>query len=427
MACVDDNPKTILLIDDDVVTRKLIRVFLEGILSDVAIVEASNGEEGMSHLKQAQRHFDFIFLDLMMPIMDGVEFLRFYGSGECPAHAGSKLIILSSLDEDVLSSSLQYAEMMGIKNVKHISKVDILEALQRLSEQVLMMVSEVKDALELPDHKEEDAQLSALIVDESFLRKGIVAEEFEVYYQPKHALLPQNKQCVEALIRWNHPQAGLVMPGRFIAVAEQEGVIAELTDYVLDRVLSDLTHWRSLGLTNVVVSVNLSPKMLDDLCLPERLGARVENAKVASEQLVFEVTEAIHDICQEHFTDILLRIRLKGFRLSIDDFGTGTSSMSRLEHLPFNELKVDRSFITNIDKDEKKQSMVTHMINMGKELGLEIVVEGIETTAELEFVSLLNPNYIQGYYFSRPLNNIDTERWLKNNAQDCIDVEVQQA
>lgn len=216
-------------------------------------------------------------------------------------------------------------------------------------------------------------------------------------------------------LRWSHWKLGMIPPSVFVPVAEKNGLVEAMTDYLIDRVLNDLLTWKSQGRDDVRVSINLSPQSLNDLTLPERLTQKICEKSISPTQLILEITETAQEADPEKFADVLLRLRLKGFRLSIDDFGTGTSSMARLQQLPFNEIKIDRSFVSNIHQDDKKQSIVTHMVSMGKKLGLNVVVEGVETQDELNYINKLKPDFIQGYYYSHPLDPKATQAWLNQN------------
>ncbi|WP_232504084.1 two-component system response regulator [Thiomicrospira microaerophila] len=418
---------SVLLVDDDPVTRSLIKQLLKKLVVGVLITEAENGEEALEKIAQLKTAsvegpvvegvcFDYIFLDLMMPVMDGVEFLRHYALQEQVVK--TRLILLSASETMVLESAMQYAKMLGLEYIAHLSKSNVLEAIKPLASQMSSVFEEaVRSSMSveaMPNRGQPQIEAATILA-------AIELKQFEVFYQPKHACIPRDKQGVEALLRWTHPEWGAVSPALFIPIAEQQGVIDVLTDHVLDRVLDDLVGWREQGFNDLVVSINLSPKTLNDLNLPSHLEQSVAAKGVSPDQLMLEITETAQETCRENFTDTLLRLRLKGFRLSMDDFGTGTSSMARLQQLPFSEIKIDRSFITNIEQDDKKQSIVAHMIGMGQKLGLTIVVEGLETQSELDFVNTLKPDYIQGYFFSRPLNHQAMQAWLVNKRLNVAD------
>jgi EAL domain-containing protein (putative c-di-GMP-specific phosphodiesterase class I) len=208
---------------------------------------------------------------------------------------------------------------------------------------------------------------------------------------------------VETLVRWQSPRHGAVPPSIFIPLAERHGLIDTLTHRVLTAALAPLPAWRALA-PSLTLAVNLSPHSLTDLALPERVSAALDAARVPPEALVLEVTEGA---VMEDFVlaaDILTRLRIRGLKLSIDDFGTGHSSLLSLLRLPFGELKIDQAFIRPLETDPEAGKVVRAVLALGRELGLDIVAEGIETESVAARLHGFGCAAGQGYLFDRPLD-----------------------
>lgn len=249
--------------------------------------------------------------------------------------------------------------------------------------------------------KELHAKAAQRLVIEDDLRKALERGELRLYYQPKIAIA-RNEVCgAEALVRWLHPQRGLVLPGEFIPVAEESGLIIPLGEWVLNAACRQLHEWQAAGLARVPVAVNVSPRQ----CQPE-LTAVVRAALTARAQgefLHLEITES--SVMDDPSTAIELLRELQGIglRLSMDDFGTGFSSLSYLQRLPLHELKIDRSFITAIPPDGGRAPLVDAIIAMAHSLGLIVVAEGVETAQQLDYLRRQGCDQCQGYHFSKPL------------------------
>lgn len=242
---------------------------------------------------------------------------------------------------------------------------------------------------------------------EQALRLAIERQELVLYYQPRVNIATGAILSLEALIRWNHPEWGLVQPGRFIPVAEATGLILQIGPLVLRQACEQIQRWRAEGVPVVPVAVNLSANELYQDSLARQIQTIVRETGVTPADLEFEVTEsaAMHSI--EQAVTILSALREYGFSLSLDDFGTGYASLSYLNRLPVHALKIDRSFLADIcsAEDEKTQSVtiVKAIIGLGANLGLHIIAEGVETRAQREFLINHHCFVAQGYLFARPL------------------------
>jgi diguanylate cyclase (GGDEF)-like protein len=243
---------------------------------------------------------------------------------------------------------------------------------------------------------------SARLARETDLRHAIAQGQLRLHYQPKVDAASGNTVGAEALVRWQHPQRGLVPPGEFIALAEETGLIGPLTDWVLDAV----AHQRQradAGLPLLPVSVNLAAPAFADATLPDRLLRLLARHDLTPACLVLEVTESLlmHDV--DRAVQRLSALRAQGFAIALDDFGTGYSSLSYLNRFPVDELKIDRSFITEVARGGRHSAIAASIIALGREFGLRVVAEGVETAAQAEALLRLGCRQQQGYLHARPM------------------------
>jgi diguanylate cyclase (GGDEF)-like protein len=245
----------------------------------------------------------------------------------------------------------------------------------------------------------------ALLKLESDLRRAIERDEFSVHYQPIISLETQLLAGFEALVRWNHPERGLVAPDEFIPLAEETGLITEIGELVLRQACTQMRAWHStLGRESLTMSVNLSGKQLTQTDLIEQIQTTLQETGFNPTCLRLEITETVVMENAELATNTLLQLRKLGVHLSIDDFGTGYSSLSYLHRFPVNTLKIDRSFIGRMAKGDENAEIVRTICTLANNLGMEVVAEGVETREQLELLQSLKCEYGQGYLFSRPVD-----------------------
>jgi len=246
------------------------------------------------------------------------------------------------------------------------------------------------------------------------LRRAIESDQLVLHYQPKVDAHSGRVLGVEALVRWQHPEHGLIPPGEFIPLAERTGLIGPLTHYVLDAALRQCQQWRQAG-HELAVAVNISARRLLDVEFPDEVASLLARWEVPARLLVVEITESTIMADPDRALEILGRLDAMGVQLSIDDFGTGYSSMAYLKSLPVHELKVDRSFVTQMNSDSRDAVIVRSTIDLGRNLGLRVVAEGVEDQTTLQELDVLGCDAIQGYYVSRPVPPDDLIRWLEQH------------
>lgn len=365
----------LFLVDDDADVLDFMRQVGEGV--GFRVMAATNAET----MLQSLTSFDptLIVLDLQMPGIDGIALLRELGRRRCQA----PIAIASGMDARVLSSAEQFGASMGLTIAASLAKPVKLNDLETL----------------LIRHRQAEES-----IDPADLARAVDRGQLVVHYQPKAELTPNGwlMSGIEALLRWQHPEYGLLYPDRFIPMAEENGLVGAMTDWVLQAGVSELSGWRRTGLT-ANLAVNLSAKLVNDIEFPDRLASLMAEMGVGNEQLTIEITETAALTQPSRTLDILTRLRVKGFGLSLDDFGTGYSSLTQLYRMPFNEIKIDKSLGLALGYDREAQTMVRSMVELAHNLGLKVCAEGIESLAALQFLERTGCDYAQGYYLARPM------------------------
>jgi diguanylate cyclase (GGDEF)-like protein len=248
------------------------------------------------------------------------------------------------------------------------------------------------------------------------LRRAIESDGLVLHYQPKVSFRTGKIIGSEALVRWAHPQRGIIAPDDFIPLAENTGLIRQLSRWVLNEALRQCRAWQDAELY-LPVSVNLSTRDLLDPTLPEIVSDRLEHWRLAPSSLKLEITESAVMADAERAIEVLGRLRSMGVRISVDDFGTGYSSLSYLKRLPVDELKIDRSFIRQIASDENDVAIVRSTIGLAHDLGLTVVAEGIEDRQSWDVLARLGCDVVQGHYVSRPLTADALVEWLRRTPE----------
>jgi diguanylate cyclase (GGDEF)-like protein len=244
------------------------------------------------------------------------------------------------------------------------------------------------------------------------VRQALERGEFELHFQPKVQLADRRVCGVEALLRWRHPEQGLLMPAAFISLVEQTALIGPLTLQTIDTALAQMVRWRRAGL-DLQVAVNLSARNLLDPDLPGQVAAALHRHDIPAERLTLEVTESATMLDPARAHEVLCSLRDSGVTISIDDFGSGNASIGYLSSLPADELKVDRSLAGSVCEDEHTASIVGSIVDLAKHLGLRVVAEGIETEQVMERLTELGCDVGQGYLIARPLSEQQLRRWLE--------------
>lgn len=383
----------ILVLDDEPFMLKLLARLLVN-LGFVDVATCENGQDALDIVDDAMHAPQLILCDLNMPGMDGVEFIR-----KLVEHGyGGGLVLVSGEDERTLKSARKLVQAHQIEVLGVLQKP---VSPQMLSKLLSGWVPAAHAAARLPGKGYSAERLGQAI------RLG----ELVNHYQPKVAVATGEVVGVETLVRWRHPQDGMVYPDQFIGLAEAHGLIDALTSVVLAQALRDTAAWADQGL-KLKVAVNVSMDNLTKLEFPELVTAYAAAADVAPLSIVLEVTESqlMKDLRAP--LEILTRLRMRRFRLSIDDFGTGHSSLAQLRDVPFDELKIDQSFVHGAHSNETIRAIFFASLRLAKELGMEVVAEGVEDQADWDFLQKTGCDLAQGYFIARPMPAEDLMAWV---------------
>ena len=391
---------TIYLLDDE---EALVELH-----SEIAELAGFNAQGYTRAIQFFEQVVDFetgsvMVLDLHMPEMDGIEVMRRLAQMANPP----ALILISGHDAGVLRSAEKLCRAHGLEVIGSFRKPMSLDTLLQLFEQHIPEDNRQKQNDSYPVEAE---------VTLTELQQAIRNEQLVLYFQPQIEIATGILSGIEALVRWQHPEQGLIYPDRFIPLAEQNGLMSELTHWVIEQTVKQEQLWQQAGLTTSL-SVNISALDIIGLKLPEQLAELLENNKLSPTHLTLEITESA--LMGELVTslDILTRLRLKGIRLSIDDFGTGYSSLSLLHRVPFTELKIDRSFISNMSEDNEARAIVKTCILLGHELNMRVVAEGVETEEHFDLLKQMGCDLAQGNFIARPMPGSELIAWTKTRKE----------
>ena len=387
---------TVFLIDDEPALLKLLSEVVQQVgLNAQSYSRASDFFKQTSSPCQAG---SILVLDLQMPEMDGVEVMRRLAKMPFPP----ALILISGHDISVLLAAEKLGRAQNLNILASLGKPLPLEKLKHLLKQ---------HATGDPGLQQLNEPTATHKPTATELRQAITNNQLIMHYQPQLEMVTGQLTGVEALLRWQHPTQGLIHPDCIIPLAEQNGLMDELTHRVIKEVIKQRREWLHAD-QSVSVSVNIAADNITSLTLPEQITELMANNKLDPTKLTLEVTETA--LMGELVTslDILTRLRLKGIKLSIDDFGTGYSSMSQLHRVPFTELKIDRSFVAGMSEDSEAYSIVKTCILLGHELNMRVVAEGIEDQQAWNLLSELGCDIAQGYFVAKPMPGSNLLEWL---------------
>ena len=373
----------ILMLDDDPFALKLLAAQLAN-LGFRETLARERGADAIRLLETEGEGIGLVFCDLQMPQMDGVEFVRRLAR---IGFAGG-LVLISGEDKRILGTAEKLAKAHRLNVLGALHKPVSPEQLK----QILSKHPSPSAATGGPRKRYPPEELRRAIMD------GMLVN----YYQPKVHVASGVVAGVETLVRWRHPEDGLVFPDQFIATAEEHGLIDDLTRVVLIDALHQGRIWQDVGL-NMHVAVNVSMDNLGSLGFPDLVVHELDKAGLHPENLVLEVTES--RLMKDHLSalDVLTRLRLKRISLSIDDFGTGHSSLAQLRDIPFDELKVDRSFVHGACRDSSLRAIFEASQGMARELGMRMVSEGVEDRDDWNFLRATGGDMAQGYFIAKPM------------------------
>lgn len=386
-----------ILIADDSTTQRLYAKELCKDLGVSHLYDAANGSDALVVLQD--NPVDVVLVDLEMPIMDGVELIQEIALKKF----ASNIIILSAKDPILIASVGTMAEADGLHVLGTFQKPllpDVLEcSLLRFIHDIRNDVQEVKPAIEM--------EVTALE-----LSQALVNGEITLAFQPKltvHGLLLKG---VEALARWRHPQKGMISPGVFIPLAERHGMIDSLTRHLLKQAFQYKKTWQEYGL-RFHLAFNLSPLSLADVDIVDWITELAQRYSISPTDITLEITEnaLLGELASAIRT--LARLRLKGFHIAIDDYGTGFANAQQLSRVPATELKIDRSLVHRVAARPQQHTILASTVELARNLNLTTVAEGVETEEDYKILVELGVDVVQGFYFSKPLFSDDLLQWIR--------------
>ncbi len=386
-----ESPR-ILVIDDEADVGEIIVSAAQEMNLDCTVTTNAT-----DFLKALVPEVTLIMMDLAMPETDGIELLRVLGKKQCKAG----IVLMSGFDRRVLETAEQLGRSLGLSAVGQLQKPFRLPEL----EDILRTHASSKAP-------EPSAQRLPIAIPEADLRRAVSGEEFVLYYQPQVEIATGRVVGLEGLVRWQHPERGLVFPDSFIARLESLELIDQLGWIVIKRGLSEIGQFTRKDGTPLTVSINTSAQSLHDLEFPDKVQALVKQCAVPPKNLTLEITESSLIRELSNALDILSRLRMKGMQLSIDDFGTGYAMMQQLRYVPATELKIDKTFVQEMQSKVDARVVVQKTIEIAHDLGLRVMAEGVETKEQLEFLRINHCDLAQGYLISRPLPVPKLHEWL---------------
>jgi EAL domain-containing protein (putative c-di-GMP-specific phosphodiesterase class I)/ActR/RegA family two-component response regulator len=390
-----DRKPILVSLDDDEQIGEIVRAVGERAGFDVFPTTSAQAFRESLRLNEPA----VIVLDLQMPEMDGVQTLRYLADWDVKA----SIILVTGMDERTIASAEQYGLSRGLRVVATIQK-------PFTPEEMLEKFLAAK------------AKAGPLGVAE--LRKAMELGQLTVHYQPTIQRFADGTWdicAMEALLRWDHPERGLLTPDTFLAMGESHGLSRQLTDFVIQHGMEQMRGWRAHKL-DLALRINVSAALITDIDFPDRLGAVLAEQQIEGTALTIELTET--GTLEEHADtiDILTRLRLKGINLAIDDFGIGYSSLTQLFRLPFNEMKIDKSLVMRLPASNEARIMVEALVDLAHKLKLSVCAEGVETQQSLDILSAVACDAAQGYLISPPVEAREVpeivRRWNTLNDED---------
>ena len=394
---VEQSAVKILVLDDESFMLKLLNRILSN-LGYGSITLCDSGRAALEKIANADADTvpNVILLDLNMPEMDGIEFVRHL----VERHYVGSLILISGEDERMLQTAEKLVQAHKIPILGHLHKPVKPDALSALLEMWMP-----------PSTGAAGPVKKVYTADE--LRNAIENGQLINYYQPKAAVATGEVVGVETLVRWRHPTDGIIFPDQFIGIAEAAGLIDDLTRAVFAEAVTQAKSWEQAQL-QLRIAVNVSMDNLASLNFLNFVAELTEKAGIAPQNIVLEVTETRLMQDTRAPLEILTRLRLKRFRLSIDDFGTGHSSLAQLRDIPFDELKIDQGFVHRAWANETLRAMYEASLSLARQLGMEVVAEGVEDRDDWDFLHRTGCDLAQGMFLSRPMLPADLPVWIES-------------
>lgn len=393
------HTRSVLVVDDSASNRAVAEEILKG-FGITNVQQAENGLTALAMLNAA--HFDLVLTDLNMPGMDGIELLSSLAKSK--NREPFFVAVMSSVGQSVLDT---------VQNIADASNLELLGVFPKpIDMQALREALVHYD----PEIHQKGAWRSVLQFTSADVEQALDAGQLVPFYQPKVAFVDRRPWGMEALVRWIHPDHGILPPSTFVDHLESGPLALRFFLYFLNEVCLFLKALPAAA-DRLHCSINLPVPLLTQEGLVTDMVKIIERNHLENEAIAVELTETSLMLHLAESLSVLARLRMKGFGIAMDDYGTGYSSMKQLARCPFNELKIDREFVHDATNSEKKQAILTAAISLCQRLNLLSVAEGVETQADWDQLSALGCDIAQGYLVSRPLSAHDMRHWLQQHAR----------
>ncbi len=403
--------KVVLVVEDSSVQRAHLVELLKS-LNFGFVLEACNGVDALRVLTTRElSSVDLVVTDLDMPHMDGIELITHLSERQLT----KQLIVTSARDPRML----EVVEKMGLDDVG----MHLLGTLVKpIKFNDLMNILERADHTpgQIPSHPAATLDRSRFNLDE--LEAALKRDQFICYYQPKVDMSTGLVNGVEALARWQHPEFGLLSPLHFIPRMEGSTLMEPFTLSIVEQVFGEIKRWSQLGLASLKVSINLSAENLEDTAFIDQLINLTAGQGIEPHSIVWEVTETMVMSNLSKCLGNMVRLRLKGFGLAMDDYGIGYSSMQQLSRCPFTELKIDRAFVDGASERSNRLVILESSINIGKRMEVITVAEGVEALADWKLLQKIGCNTAQGYIIAKPMPAVEFPGWEEKNRERLQDL-----
>jgi len=398
------NFNSVLIVDDDPTQLIILSTYFSA-LNVPEIHSALNSADALHIVKKQSGQLDLIVTDLQMPRMDGLEFMR-HLKNYC---FSGDLAIISGVKNDLLNHAGRLAKMHQLNLIGEISK----PLRKDMLDNVFLRHSEKQNA---------DKSTDTHIITQDDFASALANNDIIPYYQPKIEIQTGRVVGAESLARWISPPVGNISPEIFVKFAEANGRIEDLTFYLFDKVLSDMPAFLEFDPVQKI-AINLAPEMISNIALPDQISERMKACNITAKNISFEITENSILNLKPETLEVLSRLRINDFEIAIDDFGTGSSNIQTLRDFPFSELKIDRSFISNATKNSFSRETVKAAISLARQLGMNIVAEGIEDLETWNFAEAQGIEHAQGYLMAKAMPASDYCKFLSDH-QDGMNIKA---
>lgn len=385
-----------LVAEDNPFQRRTLVLMLAS-LGAKKIFEASDGQEALRYFRDRIERIDVALVDINMPSMDGLELIRHLGHEDY----GVSVILVSAHERSLLFSAATMSKAYGVSLLGTIEKPATTDKLLEL----LKLYQPI-------DFFANSLTVAAPVFSFEEVVQGLKNKQFEPFFQPKVNLDTGRVEGAEAYARWRHPQHGIIPPASFIPVLEANGRVDVLSWIMIEKSVATCRSWHEQGF-DIAVSINLSPLLLKESSFSEQIIERIAKQGVAPKYVTFEITESSAITTDPRFLENLARLHMKGFGLSIDDYGNGDTNIRQLALIPFSELKIDRSFVAGASQKEELSVVLRSCLELAKNLNRHSVAVGIETKQDWDFLHELGCTYAQGFYLAKPMEAAAFPGWLR--------------